>query len=93
MITLPLWCPLGIFVLTINRVVDKILVSVGQKVKERQILFTLESNDLEADLLSRTFALENSIAKLKKLESLPRKEDIAIAQAALKSAKIGKVEP
>lgn len=72
----------------VNRVVDKILVDVGQKVKEGQILFTLESHDLEADLMSRTFALENAMAKLKKLEALPRKEDIAIAEAALKSAQV-----
>lgn len=70
----------------VNRVVDKIEVTVGQKVTTGQILFKLESRDLEADLASRCLDYENALANLKKLESLPRREDIAAATAQLKSA-------
>src|ERR1700722_1277990 len=68
----------------VNRVVDKVEVVVGEKVKKNQVLFCLESRDLEADLHTRSIAYENSIAKLKKLEALPRKEDVASAEAILK---------
>lgn len=72
----------------VNRVVDSIEVAVGQKVKEGQVLFRLESHDLKADLDARCIEYENAQANLKKLEALPRIEDVASAQAQLKSAKV-----
>jgi HlyD family secretion protein len=72
----------------VNRVVDKVEVAVGQKVKEGDVLFRLESHDLNADLASRNIDYENAVANLKKLESLPRKEDVDSATAQLKSAQI-----
>lgn len=70
----------------VNRVVDKIEVKVGQKVKTGQVLFRLESRDLEADLASRCIDYENAQANLSKLESLPRQEDVTSSNAQLKSA-------
>lgn len=70
----------------VNRVVDKVEVAVGQKVKEGDVLFRLESYDLEADLAARTIDYENAQMNLKKLESLPRREDVAVAEAGYNNA-------
>ncbi|MDP1880063.1 MAG: hypothetical protein Q8K60_03885 [Parachlamydiaceae bacterium] len=70
----------------VNRIVDQIQVRVGNKIKTGDVLFTLEAHDLEADLFSREVEYENAVAQLKKLESLPREEDIAIADAQFKAA-------
>lgn len=70
----------------VNRVVAKIEVKVGQKVKEGDVLFRLESNDLQADLTGRRADYENAEANLNKLLALPRKEDIDSAHAQLKVA-------
>lgn len=72
----------------VNRMVEKIEVSVGQKVKEGDVLFRLESRDLQSDLAARTIAYDDAEAKLKKLESLPRQEDVEAAQALLKVAEV-----
>ncbi len=72
----------------LNRVVSKVYVSVGEKVKAGQILFQLESRDLEADLQSKHIDYENAVVNLQKLEALPRTEDLLAASAALKSAEI-----
>ncbi|MBA2727206.1 MAG: biotin/lipoyl-binding protein [Parachlamydiaceae bacterium] len=72
----------------INRVVDKIYVQVGEKVKAGQTLFCLESNDLQADLRSQKIANRNALARLQKLQSLPRPEDLAFSKAILEGAKV-----
>ncbi len=72
----------------VNRVVDKVEVSVGEKVKKGAILFQLESRDLAADLHTHRIAYENAQANLQKLEALPRAEDVAAAAAALKSIQV-----
>jgi multidrug efflux pump subunit AcrA (membrane-fusion protein) len=76
----------------VNRVVEKVEVAVGEKVKEGQVLFKLECRDLEADLLTRCISYENALANLVKLESLPRPEDVTTADAELKSAQIEVVQ-
>jgi multidrug efflux pump subunit AcrA (membrane-fusion protein) len=73
---------------TLNRVVDKVEVVVGQKVSEGDVLFTLESHDLKADLVSRNIDLENAITNLEKLEALPRKEDLDTAIAEFNRAQV-----
>jgi len=79
----------NIFVGTpVNRIVDKIAVSVGQKVKKGDVLFRLESRDLQADLASRIVAYQDAVARLQKLEALPRKEDVAAVEAQLKNGQI-----
>ena len=68
----------------VNRIVEAIEVKVGEKVKKGHVLFRLECRDLAADLLMRNLAYANAQAEVKKLESLPRAEDLASAEAALK---------
>lgn len=75
-----------------NRVIDHVDVKVGQKVKEGDVLFRLESRDLESDLLTRRLAYENALANLQKLEALPRKEDVVAAESALAAAQISAKE-
>lgn len=72
----------------LNRVVKKVFVSVGEKVKANQILFQLESRDLEADLQTKHIDYENAVVNLQKLEALPRTEDLLAASASLKSAEL-----
>lgn len=67
----------------VNRIVDKVLVTVGQKVRRGEILVLLEDRDLQADLSSRQVTYENAMAKLQKLEALPRSEDVTFSEAAL----------
>lgn len=71
-----------------NRVVEKVYVHVGSKVKKGDILVQLEDRDLKAELTSRKLEYEIAQAKQQKLEALPRPEDIAMAEAALKNAQI-----
>ena len=72
----------------VNRIVDKVLVKVGSKVKAGDVLFKLEDRDLETDLFAKEVEYENSLAKLMKLKSLPRPEDVAPAEASLKVAEV-----
>ena len=72
----------------LNRVVSKVYVKVGEKVKANQILFQLESRDLDADLQSKRIDYQNAIVNLEKLEALPRTEDLMAASASLKSAEL-----
>lgn len=72
----------------VNRVIDKVEVHVGDKVKAGDVLFRLESDDLQADLETRSIAYESAVASLKKLEALPRIEDVTVSAAAVKSAQI-----
>lgn len=79
----------NIFVGTpVNRIVDKIDVTIGQKVKQSDVLFQLESRDLEAELAMRLAAYQDARAQVQKLEALPRKEDLAAAEALLKNSQI-----
>lgn len=71
----------------LNRVVDKVLVVVGQKIKKGDKLILLESRDLQAELLAEQGAYRTSLAKLQRLEAFPRPEDIATATAALNKSK------
>ncbi|WP_195155573.1 HlyD family secretion protein [Candidatus Protochlamydia phocaeensis] len=73
----------------VNRVVDKVYVQVGQKVKKGEILLRLEDSDLEADFNSRLVAYKIALARLKRLEGLPRPEDISAAEASLKESELG----
>lgn len=72
----------------LNRIVSKVAVSIGEKVKKGELLFQLESRDLEAELQTKFIAYENAIVNLDKLSALPRKEDLIAASAALKIAEI-----
>lgn len=71
----------------LNRIVDKIFFSVGDKVKKGDILFSLENRDLQANLMAQEAAYKSALAKVQRLEAFPRQEDLAAAAANLKSAK------
>ncbi|EFB42287.1 MULTISPECIES: HlyD family secretion protein [Parachlamydia] len=70
----------------VNRIIEKVFVTVGEKVKKGDILFKLENKDLMADLLVKQMAYKSAKARLQKLEALPHPEDLASAEAALQSA-------
>lgn len=71
----------------INRLVDKVLASVGDKVKKGDVLFRLEARDLEANLLAREAAYQIARAKLQKLKEYPRSDDLLVAEATTNSVK------
>lgn len=72
----------------VNRVVSKVEVSVGEKVKAGQVLFRLESHDLEADREAKEIASKNATVNLEKLQALPREEDMLVAKASLQAAQV-----
>lgn len=71
----------------ISRLVEAVLVAVGEKVKKGDVLFRLEDRDLEANLIVRRAAYKSELAKLQRLEAFPRPEDLAEAAATLKNTK------
>lgn len=71
----------------LNRIVEKVFVNVGDKVKRGEILLRLENRDLMARAKVQQASYEISKARLEKLQSLPRAEDLAIAEAAMSIAK------
>lgn len=70
----------------LNRIVDKILVKVGTRVKKGEALIRLDDSDLKAELTIKKIAVENAIAQLKKLEAMPQPEDLLSAEANLNGA-------
>jgi HlyD family secretion protein len=70
----------------VQRVVEKVLVSVGADVKKGDVLIQLENRDLQAELASRLVAYDIALAKVKRLEAMPRPEEVASAEAAFKIA-------
>jgi HlyD family secretion protein len=71
-----------------NRIVKKINVSVNEKVKKGDFLFQLDHQDLVANLQVKKKEYKKTLAHLYKLEELPLKEDLVIAQEALKKAQV-----
>ncbi len=72
---------------SLNKIVSSINVKVGDKVKKGDILFTLDDRDLKANLETQKAAYDSSLAKLKRLEAFPRKEDLLAATAVAADAK------
>lgn len=70
----------------VNRIVDKVLVTVGEKIKKGATLLQLEDRDLKANLMAQEAAYQASMAKYRRLEAFPRPEDLAATAATLKSA-------
>lgn len=73
---------------SVNRIVEKVFVHIGQEVKKGEILLKLEDQDLRADLSSRQVEYQIAQVKLQKMEELPRREDLIAAEAALQSAQV-----
>lgn len=72
---------------SVNRIVETVDVSVGQKVNKGEILFQLENHDLKANLMAQEAAYKIAEAQLEKLKALPRPEDLAASKAVLENAK------
>lgn len=71
-----------------NRIVKKVNVKVNEKVKKGEDLIELDNQDLIASLHVKEKEHEKTVANLQKLEALPRKEDLVIAEEALKKAQV-----
>lgn len=72
----------------LNRIVDKVFVTVGQPIQKNDPLIQFENRDLEATLQAQQTAYQIAEAKLKKLEALPRKEDLLSAESSLQSVQV-----
>lgn len=72
----------------VQRIVTQVMVTVGERIKKGDVLLQLEDRDLKSDLMARQVAYEIAQAKMKKLEALPRPEDVSSAEASLKSAQV-----
>lgn len=72
----------------LNRVVEKVLVQVGSKVKEGDILIMLENEDLQANLQIQETLYKIALAKLQKLSELPRESDLNLSKASLDTAEL-----
>ncbi|MBS0186705.1 MAG: biotin/lipoyl-binding protein [Planctomycetes bacterium] len=71
----------------IGGTVDKVDVRVGDRVKPGDVLFTLDSRDLRAQLAVREAELAAAQESLKRLQSMPRPEEIPPAEARVEAAK------
>lgn len=69
-----------------SRVIEKMNVSINDRVKKGDILFELYNQDLKADLKIKQKKYEESLSNLNKLEALPREEDLIISQETLNKA-------
>jgi multidrug efflux pump subunit AcrA (membrane-fusion protein) len=68
-------------------VVTKVFVQYGQNVKAGDPLFQIDTRDLAADLAVKKAALLSAQVKLQRLQSMPRPEDVPIAQAQVDEEK------
>src|SRR5437899_3367307 len=66
--------------LPVSGLVTSVSVKAGDRVAKGQRLFSLDDRDLRAELALRQSALTVSQAKLEKLRSMPRPEDIPPAE-------------
>jgi RND family efflux transporter MFP subunit len=66
--------------------VNQILVREGTKVQAGEVIFVIESDDLQAELAEAKARLQNAQALLAQLQAGSRKEDIAEAKAQLDQA-------
>jgi HlyD family secretion protein len=73
---------------SINRIVEKVPVIVGEKIKKGDELVKFESNDLQADVMLKELDYQLALANLKKIKALPRSEDLIVAEANLKFAEL-----
>lgn len=72
--------------LPVSGLVTQVFVGAGDSVKKGQPLFTLDDRDIRAELGLRQTALDLARAKLVRLESSPRPEEIPPAEARVAEA-------
>jgi HlyD family secretion protein len=70
----------------ISGVVRTVVVQVGDMVKAREPLFSLDDRDLQAQLAVRQTTLQTARERLSRLQRLPRPEDIPPAAARVQEA-------
>jgi multidrug resistance efflux pump len=73
--------------LPVSGLVTNVSVKAGDHVVKGQRLFSLDDRDLRAELALRQTALSVAQAKLEKLRSMPRPEDIPPAEAKVHEAR------
>ncbi|MGH2414864.1 MAG: HlyD family secretion protein, partial [Microcystaceae cyanobacterium] len=66
--------------------VSQILVTEGERIQQGQVIFSLDSDDLQAELQQNKAGLEQARARLAELQAGSRPEEIAQARASLKQA-------
>lgn len=69
-------------------VVTEMLVQVGAKVAKGDALFKLDDRTQQAELAARLAALDASKAALARLKSMPRPEELPLAEARVKQAEV-----
>jgi len=67
-------------------IVTRVFVTVGQKVKQGDPLFVLDSRKQQADLMVKKAALAEARERLVRLKQAPRAEDLPPAQAKVREA-------
>lgn len=67
--------------------VEKVDVRVGDHVKAGDVLFVLDSRDQNSQLVVKKAELESALQSLKRLESMPRPEELPPAIARVEAAK------
>jgi HlyD family secretion protein len=73
--------------LPVSGLVTSVAVKAGDRVAKGQRLFSLDDRDLRAELALRETALTVAQAKLDRLRSMPRPEDIPPAEAKVREAR------
>lgn len=68
-------------------VVDRVHVRVGQRVEPGTSLFQIDARQQQAELAARLAQLEASQAELRRLEAMPRSEDLPVAEAHVEKAR------
>jgi HlyD family secretion protein len=66
-------------------VVMKVFVEIGAAVKKGDALFAVEDRDLQSQLVTARAAVESAEARLARLASMPRPEEIPPAEARLRA--------
>jgi HlyD family secretion protein len=72
--------------LPVPGLVTSVSVKAGDTVRKGQILFTLDARDLQAERALRQTTLDLAVARLQRLESSPRPEEIPPAEARVREA-------
>ena len=67
-------------------IVDKVFVKVGQKVRAGDPLFELDMRQIDSDIKLSEARLAGARAELRRLEQMPREEDIPPVEAARRQA-------
>jgi len=68
-------------------IVDQVYVTVGQQVEPGSPLFQIDPRQQQAELAARLAQCEASRAELRRLESMPRSEDLPVSAAAVEKAR------